>query len=153
MITEEPKENSIERIMVVSAAIVNVEAKRLFVQRRSGDAPSYPWHWCTPGGKVKPQEDPFRALRRELHEEHAVHLMESARWNVQIVYRHELPPLATGTRIIVNCFRVNSSLVTGQYCAGDKVAGFDWVTANELEALTLTPADDANRGKLMALLR
>ena len=39
-----------EPIIVVSAAIVNVAEKRLFMQRRSGEASSHIWHWVTPGG-------------------------------------------------------------------------------------------------------
>jgi len=151
VITEEPKENSIERIMVVSAAIVNVEAKRLFVQRRSGDAPSYPWHWCTPGGKVHEDEFQLEALRRELYEEHGVRL-DIDRVGSSVYY-HDIISTQTGQIVTVWCYLVCASAIVGRYIAGPSVAGFDWVTANELETLTLTPADDANRGKLMALLR
>jgi 8-oxo-dGTP pyrophosphatase MutT (NUDIX family) len=153
MITEEPKENPIERIMVVSAAIVDVEAKRLFVQRRDGNT-SYSWHWCMPGGKALPSESLDLALARELYEEHGVRSKWHPRlWLGAEIYQHEIKSTRTGETVVVRCFRIDATELVGPYIAGPSVAGFDWVTANELETLTLTPADDANRGKLMALLR
>ena len=149
MSTNDPKEKSIDRIIVVSAAIVNVQAKRLFVQRRDGNT-SYPWHWCTPGGKAQDDELRCMALRRELCEEHKVLLMELPN---EIVYEHNIASTRTGDLITVRCYRIDSTHVYGSYAAGPSVAGFDWVTANELETLVLTPADDANRGKLIALIR
>ena len=150
MITDEPKENT-PRILVACAAIVNVQAKRLFVQRRDGET-SYPWHHCTPGGKANPRETFEEALRRELFEEHGV-CLKCCHWVVDPVYVHDIVSTRTGELMRVTCSFVPSHAILGEYKAGPSVAGFDWVTADELETLTLTPADDANRGKLMALLR
>lgn len=153
MITDEPKENT-PRVIVVSAAIVDVAAKRLFVQRRDGST-SYPWHHCTPGGKAKKNEPDWLALCREIHEEHNVNVSAPGLVIGQAVqvYEHESKSTRADDIVTVRCYRIDSMHVYGQYSAGPSVAGFDWVTANELESLTLTPADDANRGKLMALLR
>jgi 8-oxo-dGTP pyrophosphatase MutT (NUDIX family) len=139
-----------DRISVVSAAIVDMESKRLFVQRRSGKAPSYPWQWCTPGGKVNGNEPLLTALHRELHEEHGVDLDQYAVHRE--VYTHDVLSTRTGQIVTVWCYLVPSVAVTGIYQAGPSVAGFDWVNADELQRLTMTPADDANQGRLLALL-
>jgi 8-oxo-dGTP pyrophosphatase MutT (NUDIX family) len=136
------------RIIVVSAAIVNVQAKRLFVQRRSGET-KYPWHWCTPGGHVEPNEPEFHTLCRELREEHGVRVKDEALGAGKLVYEHDV----AGKVITVRCYSLPHDMIDGQYVAGDLVAGFDWVSANELETLMLTPADHANRDKLLDLIR
>ena len=123
------------------------------MQRRSGTT-RYPWCWVTPGGKRKAQEHDFTTLRRELREEHNVHLGEYGRWCRELVYEHEVVPTKTGEPVLVRCFRVAADLVQGTYAAAcPAVAGFDWVSANELETLMLGPADSANLGKLLELIR
>ncbi len=157
MITDEPKETHAESIVVVSAAIVDTVEKRLFVQRRSRRT-RFAWHWCTPGGKVHEGESLWNALLRELDEEHGIIVRQSPRNELakqDPVYIHDSPPSGLammGTCVI--CMHIPHTSIAGPIRANaEAVAGFDWVTANELETLTLTPADDANRGKLMALLR
>jgi 8-oxo-dGTP pyrophosphatase MutT (NUDIX family) len=44
----------IDRVTIVTAAIVDHEAKRLFMQRRSART-RFAWHWGTPGGTVASQ--------------------------------------------------------------------------------------------------
>lgn len=150
--------NPIDPIIVVSAAIVDAESKRLFVQRRSGKT-DYPWHWCTPGGKVGPNEGLWSALFRELAEEHGVRvehgLFGRDLWpHADPVYTHEITSSRTGQPMRVLCRFIPSAAIIGRYSANaEAVAGFDWVTANELETLILTPADDANRGALLGLIR
>jgi 8-oxo-dGTP pyrophosphatase MutT (NUDIX family) len=135
-----------ERILVVTAAIVNKPAKRLFMQRRSGTT-RFPWHWGTPGGKAVFDELSYEALLRELFEEHGVVLMPRGILKRR-VYEYQLDE-----NTLVQCIEVPHDKVLGEYKAGPSVAGFDWPDANELENLTLTPADHANRGKLLALIR
>lgn len=145
-------ESMIDRIYVVSAAIVNVAEKRLFVQRRSGKT-SYPWCWVTPGGKKYHHEMDWETLRRELEEEHNMYFSDVDSVG-RLVYEYELP----SEPVIVSCYLLQYTDVypadaTRRFNAGPAVAGFDWVSANELETLTLGPADHANRGKLLALIR
>ena len=63
--------------------------------------------------------------------------------------------LVTSQIIFLLCLYVSSEAIVGPYqILANAVAGFDWVTAEELERLTpLTPADEANREKLIALIR
>lgn len=156
--TIELESSPIDPIIVVSAAIVDAESKRLFVQRRSGKT-SYPWHWCTPGGKAWPKEGLWSALFRELLEEHGVRsdyrIFGGDLWpHMDPVYTHEITSSRTGQPMRVLCRFIPSTAIIGPYSANaEAVAGFDWVTADELETLTLTPADHANRGALLSLLR
>jgi 8-oxo-dGTP pyrophosphatase MutT (NUDIX family) len=153
--TIELSHNPIDPILVVTAAIVDTDAKRLFVQRRSGKT-SYPWHWCTPGGKKRDHEMDWQTLRRELSEEHKM-WFAGAKDVGRLVYECELPlPFTDGTMIVSCYFLAHTDIrpIIGPYSANaEAVAGFDWVTANELETLQLAPADHANRGKLMELIR
>ena len=150
--------NPITPIHVVTAAIVNHQDKRLFMQRRSGTT-SYPWHWSTPGGKAGPHEGLWSALFRELHEEHGVRanyqIFGGELWpQMDPVYEHDLVSSRTGQPMRVMCRLVPASAIIGPYSANaEAVAGFDWVSADELEALMLAPADEANREKLIALIR
>ncbi len=157
MITINIKETHVEPIVVATVAIVDSVEKRLFVQRRSGKT-RFAWHWCTPGGQMHDGESVWDTALREVEEEHGIRLRPG--WIGKLVlqepvYIHESPPLGLammGTRVI--CMRIPHTAIYGPIGANaEAVAGFDWVTANELESLTLTPADDANRGKLMDLIR
>lgn len=151
MSTDEPKENT-PRIIVVSAAIVNVQAKRLMLAQR-GET-TYSWMWYTPGGQVEPAlgESELEALVRELKEELGVDYLHYGRLG-PMVYEHDIASTRTGKMITVRCYRVHQEQIWNRYQCLDKTVGIRWVTADELETVHLTPADDANRGKLMALLR
>ena len=144
--------NPISPIHVVTAAIVNERDKRLFMQRRSGTT-RYPWHWGTPGGALYEDEGVWEGLFRELNEEHGVRVVRQLPFDY--VYCHDEPSVITGQITRVRCLYVLSEAIVGPYqVLADAVAGFDWVTAEELERLTpLTPADEANREKLIALIR
>ena len=144
--------NPIAPIQVVTAAIVNERDKRLFMQRRSGTT-RYPWHWGTPGGALYEDEPWWQGLFRELGEEHGLSIVGGIPFDY--VYSHDKPSIVTGQITRVRCLYVSSEAVVGPYqVLADAVAGFDWVTAEELERLTpLTPADEANREKLIALIR
>lgn len=157
MTTINIKEKHVESIVVVTAAIVNVDEKRLFVQRRSGKT-RYAWHWGLPGGQMHDGESVWDTALREVEEEHGIRLRPG--WIGKLVlqepiYIHESPPSGLAMMgTCVSCVRIPHTAIFGPIGANaEAVAGFDWVTANELETLTLTPADDANRGKLMDLIR
>lgn len=54
-------------MLTVVAALIEARGKLLVCQRRRGD--SFALQWEFPGGKVRPNEPPARALARELQEE------------------------------------------------------------------------------------
>jgi 8-oxo-dGTP diphosphatase len=54
-------------MLIVVAAVIELEGKILACQRRRDD--SFGLRWEFPGGKVKPDESLEQALRRELQEE------------------------------------------------------------------------------------
>ena len=150
MITDEPKENT-PRVIVVTAAIVNVEVKRLMLAQRGGT--TYEWMWGTPGGEMEAgrAESELEALPRELKEELGVDYLHYGRLG-PMVYEQDVD-VAKNRIVTVRCYRVPHTQIWNRYQCLDKTVGIRWVTADELETVYLTPADDANRGKLMALLR
>jgi ADP-ribose pyrophosphatase YjhB (NUDIX family) len=137
------------KVIVVSAAIVDFDQRRILLAQRSGKT-SYPFSWCTPGGKVEANETYLGALRRELCEELGVRL------NVQplgiLVYRHELQSSRTGSMVTVACYMVPSTNVSGEYSCKDGTAGVGWFDATALSFTQLAPADHANRSALLDLI-
>ena len=93
------------------------------------------------------------ALRRELHEEHGVVLSPSVHGMSEIVYRQEIMSTRSGDMTQVHCFAVPAECVDGVYQCGDNVAGFGWYSWEELSVANLTPADSANRDRLLYLIR
>ena len=136
--------------IVVSAAIVDLATKRLFLQQRGGKT-TYPWMHCTPGGKVNSGESMLDALRRELYEEHGVLLAPPS--TLVNVYVHEVKSTRSGKLVDVHCFAIPIDCVIGEYKCGNNVAGFGWYSWQELSTVNLTPADEANRDKLLKLVQ
>jgi 8-oxo-dGTP diphosphatase len=66
----------------VVAGLIFRDGRVLVCQRRDNSA--FPLKWEFPGGKVEMSETPSEALRRELKEELAIDVLESAE-----VYQHE----------------------------------------------------------------
>lgn len=140
-------------VTVVSAAIVKRSGLVLLAQR-SEDAPSYSRLWCTPGGKVKPNETLFDAICREISEE--VGALYSTKLLLP-VYEHRMKSTQTGDDVHVLCYAIEARKVSGSYACLDKTMGLGWFDAAGLYALRdarmLTPADEANIDALAALVR
>lgn len=132
---------------VVSAAIIDSEAKCILLAKRSADAPSYPNLWCTPGGKVQ-DETQLEALRRELDEE-VLSWIRDLEYVGEVVYRHNIRSTQTGQMVTVVCYRVPVEAFEGTFGPGDKTSEVRWFSASELKDLQMTPADDANREALI----
>lgn len=135
-------------ITVVSAAIVNEKGKRLLLAQRI-ETTSYPLLWCTPGGKVEQNESLADALVRELYEEIGFRGTMSP---MPLVYRHEIKSTRTGKNVLVLCYRIDWPRVAVPLTIGDGTKAIEWFSATDLETVKLTPADDANRAKLIALV-
>ncbi len=146
-----------EVMRVVSAAVIREDSgvKRLLLaQRRAGG--SDPFAWCTLGGKEEEGESPVEALVRNLGEE-LIGL--SADWDLNVawtlLFSHEGTNATTGQRFRLTCLttRLVSSRVFDDVMPGDGFIGVGWFTAHEVATLHLAAADDANRTKLVEVIR
>ena len=117
-------------IHVVTAAIVNERDKRLFMQRRSGTTryPGTGERRAVCCSRTNLWQGLFRRARRGARTKHL------RRFPFDYVYCHDEPSIVTGQITRVRCLYVSSEAVVGPYqVLADAVAGFDWVTAEELE--------------------
>jgi ADP-ribose pyrophosphatase YjhB (NUDIX family) len=135
-----------QRIDVVAAVIIR-DGRILLTQRKRGKALEY--KWCCPGGQIENDESPHRALTREILEEVDAEFVvarpcDFAPVSVRAVNGaktftvwYYTAPLASDSR--------EPRPMEGQ--------GLGWFTANDLEQLELTPADETRREELVALVR
>lgn len=146
-----------DRIEVVSAAMLRKcedgNARVLLGQRKPGG--SYPYLWCTPGGKREAGEGAPNALARELREE--VGLLDSRavfehwRDGRSPVYEHDMISSTTGRAARVTCIAFYAPRAF-EALTLDGLMGVGWFTSFEVRHLKLAPADDANRLALLDLL-
>ena len=87
--------------------------------------------WEFPGGKREPEEAPLAALRRELHEELGIEVLEAAPW-FELV--HDYPDKS----VRLDIWRVDRY---GGEVAGREGQALRWVTIEELPELALLEAD------------
>ena len=137
-------------VTVVSAAIVNRHEKRVFLAQRSGTT-SYPWKWCTPGGKVDKGESQYEALVRELREELGIENVVN--FKAKNVYSHSMTSTRTGEPVEVFCWRIDHDSIVGTISPKDGTVGVGWFDAMGLYRACLAPADEANLGALIAPVR
>lgn len=139
-------------IHIVSAAIIRRtegEGARVLLAQRSHNT-SFPYYWCTPGGKVNPDESQAAALRRELSEELVVDLHES--WAPVVAYDVTIGPPVVRSAMRMTCFLIDAGLVLGKPVPSDKTDGVGWFSAQEVFGMRLAPCDVEGRGKLIRLM-
>lgn len=128
-------------IEVIAAAIVR-NARLLLIQRRADQ--TFPLTWVTPGGKVEGNESHHQALARELVEEIGaapVGIANSAIWCGHPTSDESVFVVTYWTDI-------------GQADPRPRERnGIGWFTADEVQHLTLGPADSAARNNLCEMLR
>jgi 8-oxo-dGTP diphosphatase len=112
-------------VIRVVAAVIERDGRRLLQQRASGQ--SFPYAWCSPGGKVEAGETDEEALAREMREEHGVEVEVGER-----VYAY-----ADGKREII-FYRAVIADGEPRMKVG---VGMGWFQAREVGELTLTGAD------------
>jgi 8-oxo-dGTP pyrophosphatase MutT (NUDIX family) len=140
-----------ERTTVVSAAIVDLvdpRRPRLLLAQRDPST-SYPWCWCTPGGKVEKRETRRGALVRELLEELGVEMDGDLG---RLVYTHSITSTRTGKLVEVVCYVVLATQIMQKPSPKDGTVGVGWFDHEALRKAELTPADEANREALIWLL-
>ena len=136
---------------VVSAAIIDTKERKVLLAKRCAET-LFPLHWCTPGGVVEDGESRMGALFREIHEELKVWPIGGAMF--QLLYKHEREVGEEKNKVTVFCYLIPADYIADIEHAqcGDKTVEIKWFGPDELDALLLTPADDANRETLKQLL-
>lgn len=135
--------------IVVSAAIVDRAHRRILLAQRDPKT-SYPFMWCTPGGKVELGETFRDTCARELEEELDVSLVGELG---PLLYEHDVKSTRTGETVRVLCFVVFVEQLRGKPSPRDGTIGIDWCDAFEVRGKRLAPADGTNIDKIVALLR
>lgn len=112
---------------IVVAAIIERNGRRLYQQRDPEQ--TFPYVWCSPGGKVNPGETDEAALQRELREECDTDALIG-----DCVFTYE------DEHRIVRFYRVTRWSGTPDRRVG---IGIGWFTPEEASKLEMTPADAA----------
>ncbi len=125
-------------IRVVAAVIAN-EGRYLITQRRP--AAVLPLLWEFPGGRVEPGESDADALKREVYHRLSVEIAVGQLISfVSHPYEH----------YVVDLYLYECRVVTGELKAVN-VQDFRWVTSDEFDQYSFTPADEASMNKLLGL--
>ena len=124
-------------IHVVAGALFDASGRVLIAQRPPGKHMAGGWEF--PGGKVEQGEEPFAALKRELHEELGIDVHEAA---PLIAYEHKYPH----RRVLLDLW------VVTRYCGEPQpldAPALQWVAVDELESAGLLEADRPMIGALV----
>lgn len=117
-----------ERLLVVAVAAVLFRGERILAMRRSAWRDAGAGLWETPSGRVRANEDPLAAVRREISEECALNVeLEERPVTVYATFRGASPMV-----VIVYRGRVQS----GEVVASDEHDAFDWLTLSEFDERT-----------------
>lgn len=116
------------RAKIVTAALMIDSTDRVFVAQRSGgDLAGF---WEFPGGKMRPGENPYECVRREILEELRVSITQVRPFaSVDHDYKTML------VRLLCFTCRTMDSPQISEHSAGQ------WVSIDELARLSLAPAD------------
>jgi len=129
--------DEMETILVAAGIII--ERRMILVARRYPNVP-HGLLWEFPGGKVEEEEDPRRALRRELKEELDIEA-KVGRIIETVFYRYPQYPILL---LAYHC-RIKSGIPKRIGCQELR-----WVDIEGLKGLEMPPADDPIRDRLSA---
>jgi 8-oxo-dGTP diphosphatase len=126
------------RIRVVAAVVAN-EGRYLITQRRPTAV--LPLLWEFPGGRVEPMESDADALKREVRHRLSVAIDVGELISfVSHPYDH----------YVVDLYLYECRVTAGELRAMN-VHDFRWVTSDEFDQYSFTPADEASMNKLLGL--
>ena len=117
------------KTVIVTAAVI-LEEKRVLVTQRN-EASHYGLFWEFPGGKIKEGEEPRQALRRELQEELGIDAAVGTIFDAVFYVYPEYPVL-----LLFYFCRVERGVPRPLGCRDLR-----WVSSDEIEKLTMLPAD------------
>jgi len=121
----------------VVAAVIERDGRYLITQRRPSAV--LPLLWEFPGGKVETNESDRDALAREVRFRVGA-AIEPGKLMSFVKHSYE--------RYDVELYLYEAALVGGEPSALN-VADFRWVTSNEFEKFSFTPADEASMAALL----
>jgi 8-oxo-dGTP diphosphatase len=124
------------RIRVV-AAVIAKDGEYLITQRRPSAV--LPLLWEFPGGRVEPGETDAIALKREFRHRLSVDI-EVGQLISFVCHPYE--------RYVVELYLYDCLLCPGELRA-DNVHDYRWVTSDEFDRYSFTPADEASMNKLL----
>jgi 8-oxo-dGTP diphosphatase len=125
------------RVIRVVAAVIASDGRYLITQRRP--AAVLPLLWEFPGGRVEPKESDAEALRREVRHRLSVEI-EVAQLISFVSHPYE--------HYVVDLFLYECTVLSGELRAAN-VHAFRWVTSDEFDQFSFTPADEASMNKLL----
>ena len=123
----------------VVAGLILERGKLLIAQRRVGSHRGGLWEF--PGGKIKENEEPRQALRRELREELGIEVEVGALVEAAFHVYPEYPIL-----LLAYVCRIREGVPRPLGCQDLR-----WVHADELQGFPMPPADDPIRGRFLSL--
>jgi 8-oxo-dGTP diphosphatase len=124
------------RIHVVAGALFDQSDRVLIAQRPPGKHMAGGWEF--PGGKLKPDEDRFEGLKRELREELGIEVMRA---DPLIAYEHRYSERV----VLLDLWIVGEFAGTPQSLDAQAL---QWVTLAELDSVGLLEADRPMIGAL-----
>lgn len=116
-------------IHVVAGALFDAQGRVLIAQRPPGKHMAGGWEF--PGGKLEPDERPLAGLKRELHEELGVEVLDAT---PLIAYEHGY----SDRRVLLDLWLVAQFIGEPRSVEGQPLK---WVTLDELETVGLLEAD------------
>ena len=114
----------------VSLIVLYDEDKKILIQHRDGNAPSYPLYWSFFGGHLEELENPKEGIIRETYEE-----LEVVLQNPKLFYEEVIEL----NGIEMHCYYFIEKLKNKNQIVLHEGQGMKWVFPHEIEDMLATP--------------